>query len=180
MSFKILYHGGDLSANLASIAVYIDSFAKSLGVTELNVDPAAFHSVAAALTRPDFPHKDGVEKASPFKKAANFFVWFVAARPILDELPDSLITPELKSIQNHQNVIFAYHMAVDCLHNAELHKNGEVVILKNKIRVSVHFFHDFVETYSAATPQNDFKPVSLLFEQMAYKANPDAPYPEVI
>jgi len=181
MSFKILYHsGGDLNANLASIAVYVDSFAKNLGITQLNVDLPAFRSVAAALTRPDFPHKDGVEKASPFKKAANFFVWFVASRPILDELPDTIITPELKSIQNHQNVIFAYHMAVDCLHGAELQKNGQTVSLTNKIKVSLHFFHDFVEAFSTATPQTDFKPVSLLFEQMAYKANPTAPYPEVI
>ena len=147
MSFKILYQeGADITANLFSIAVYVNSFAKSLGITGLNVNPSAFQTVAAALARPDFPHRDGLEKASPFKKAANFFVWFVAARPILDELPTSIITQDLKSIANHQNVIFAYHMAVDCLHGAELHKSGKIVILKNKIKVSQHFFHDFVET----------------------------------
>src|SRR4051794_26270879 len=131
MSFKILYQdGNDVTANLFSIAVYVNSFAKALGLTELNVNPAGFRSVAAALARPDFPHREGLEKASPFKKAANFFVWFVASRPIQDELPLSLIGPELRSIQNHQNVIFAYHMAIDCLTGAELHKNGHIVSLK--------------------------------------------------
>ena len=133
MSFKILYHeGNDIVANLYSIAVYVNSFAKSLGLQELNVSGAAFQQVAAALIRPEFPHRDGVEKASPFKKAANFFVWFVATKPLLDELPTTIITPELKRIPNHQNSIFAYHMAVDCLHGAELHKNSSVLKLDKK------------------------------------------------
>jgi hypothetical protein len=181
MSFKILYEEGrDVSASLFSIAVYVNSFAKGFGLKDLNVNPTAFHAITAALARPDFPHKDGLEKASPFKKSANFFVWFVAERPILDELPLGVVTPELKSIPNHQNVIFAYHMAIDCLHGAELNKNGTSFALKNKIKVSSHFFHDFVYAYSTATPQYDFKPISLLFEQLAYKWNPGASYDEVI
>jgi hypothetical protein len=181
MSFKILYQeGAGVNATLASIAVYVDSFAKGLGISQLNVDSNAFNAVAAALVRPDFPHRDGLEKASPFKKAANFFVWFVASKPIIDPLPENIITEDLRSIPNHQNAIIAYHMTVDCLHKAQLHKNGEIVILENKIRVSKHFFFDFIDTYSAAVPNQHFKPVSLLFEQLAYKTNPQAPYPEVI
>jgi len=181
MSFKILYQeGAGTWHHVAAIAVYVDAFAQSMGLTALNVNSQAFSQVAAALSRPDFPHADGIAKASPFKKAANFFVWFVAAKPILDEMPTELITPELKRIPNHQNVIFAYHMALDCLHGAELRKNGHTVVLKNKIKVSNHFFHDFVDAYSAATPISDFKPACLLFEQMAYKANPGISYDEVI
>ena len=153
MSFKILYQEGTSTVdNLNSMAVYVNSFAKALGIKELNVNPAAFYSVAAALARPDFPHLDGLDKASPFKKAANFFVWFVASKPILDDLPEAIITPDLKSIPNHQNVVFAYHLAIDCLCGAYLHKAGKTVVLKNKIKVSRHFFRDFVETYSCATP----------------------------
>ncbi len=166
MSFKILYQDGNVAANLYSIAAYVDAFAEALGLKELNVNPIAFSAVAAALGRPDFPHRDGVEKASPFKKAANFFVWFVAEKPIIDDLPPTIIPPELKSITNYQNAIFAYHMAIDCLHGAELHKNGKIVILKNKIRCSSHFFYDFIDTYSAAVPSVHFKPLSLLFEPL--------------
>ena len=71
-------------------------------------------------------------------------------------------------------------MAVDCLHGAELHKEGEIKKLTEKIKVSYHFFQDFVEAYSAATPSNDFKTASLLFEQLAYKVNKGVSYPEVI
>ncbi len=182
MSFNILYHEGvDVTANLYSIAVYVDSFAKQLGLKELQIDPQALTSVAAALLRPDFPHTDGIEKASPFKKAANFFVWFVAQKPILDELPVSLIGEELNGIPNHQNVIFAYHMAVDCLHGAKIHrKTGEIIELATKIKVSMHFFRDFVEAFSSAVPAYHFKIVSLLFEQLAYKGNKAASYTEVV
>jgi hypothetical protein len=181
MSFKILYQeGNNVQSNLASVAVYIDSFAKNLGLDELSIDPQKLTTVAAALVRPDFPHVDGLEKASPFKKAANFFVWFVAARPILNELPEAIIGKDLKSISNHQNVIFAYHMAIDCLHGAELHRKDKVEILSTKIKVSQHFFIDFVEAYSAAAPVTHFQVASLLFEQLAYKYNKDASYPEII
>jgi hypothetical protein len=141
----------------------------------------AFNAVAAALVRPDFPHADGLEKASPFKKAANFFVWFVASRPIVEEMPANLIGKELNSIPNHQNVIFAYHMAVDCLHGAKLYrKDGETIELTKKIKVSMHFFRDFVEAFSSAAPQYHFKIVSLLFEQLAYKDNRTASYPKIV
>lgn len=181
MSFKILYQeGNNVQSNLVSVAVYIDSFAKNLGLEELSIDPQKLTTVAAALVRPDFPHVDGLEKASPFKKAANFFVWFVAARPILSELPEALIGKDLKSIPNHQNVIFAYHMAIDCLHGAQLHRKDKIEPLSVKIKVSQHFFIDFVEAFSAAAPVTHFQIASLLFEQLAYKYNKDASYPETI
>jgi len=188
MSFNILYQGGnDVNANLVSIAVYVDSFAKKLFAEELKIklqiDAARLTSVAAALARPDFPHVDGLEKASPFKKAANFFVWFVSERPIIDSLPEQIVGKEISGIPNHQNVILAYYMSVDCLHKAKLyHKTGdqeEERILDTKIKVSYHFLCDFVEAFSSAVPAYHFKIVSLLFEQLAYKDNRNAAYPEI-
>jgi len=181
MSFNILYNGEDVNSNLVSIAVYVDSFFKRLGIKELQIDPQRLTSVAAALARPDFPHVDGLEKASPFKKAANFFVWFVAERPIIDPIPQSIIGDKLNSIANHQNVILAYQMSVDCLHKAKIYRrNEDPIVLENKIKVSNHFFCDFVEAFSTAMPNYHFKIVSLLFEQLAYKDNRKASYPEVI
>lgn len=181
-SFSLLYSSKkDVWANVACIAVYVDRFAKRMGIETLQTDPQALTSVGAALVSPDFPHKDGIEKASPFKKAANFFVWFVAQRPIIDEIPADLIGEDLAGISNHQNAIFAYHLAVDCLHGATLYRGEENVAftLSNRIKVSYHFFRDFVEAYSSTVPHQDFRKVSLLFESLAYKAN-DASYPEVI
>ncbi len=180
MSFQILYGGQDVLTNAVTVATYINSFAKNLGIKELEVEMTALSSLATALIRPDFPHKDGLEKASPFKKAANFFVWFVATKPIVKEIPPEIIGPELSSIPNHQNVIFAYHMAADCLHGADLYKNGSVIKLDEKIKVSMHFFRDFTEAFSTATPVYHFKIMSLLFEQLAYKANDNISYDEIV
>lgn len=182
MSFNILYQEGvDVTATLSSIAVYVDSFAKELGLKELQIDPQAFISVTGALHRPDFPHSEGLGKASPFKKAANFFVWFVAQKPIIEELPLSIIGEKLRSITNHQNVIVAYLMAVDCLHGAKIYRdNGEIITLENRIKVSMHFFRDFVEAFSTAMPNYHFKIVSIFFEQLAYKDNRNASYPELV
>jgi hypothetical protein len=184
MAFSILYHEDEelpadfVTANLYSLAVYLDSFAQGLGLTELNVDTNRLAAVLASLNPATFPHTDGLKKASPFKKAANFFVNFVAERPILDSLAN--ISDEISKIPNHQNVVFGYHMAVDCLHGAKIYKDDKELILGNKIKVSKHFFKDFVEAFSATTPRDYFRPASLLFEQLAYRFNPDASYETVV
>lgn len=181
MSFNILYHNGaDVNQNAACIALYIDSFAKEFLGKPIQIDLESLTKVAAALQRPDFPHQEGVEKASPFKKAANFFVWFVALRPIISDFPADIIGDDLARIENHQNVIFAYDFAVSCLEKAKLYKKDVTVELTNRIKVSHHFYSDFIEAFSAAMPATHFKMVSLLFEQMAYKVNEGASYPETI
>lgn len=185
ISFDILYRpGGNVHANVASMVVYIDKFAKELGLTELQVDASKLNAVASALIRPDFPHEDGLDKASPFKKAANFFVWFVAEKPILDELPPDSIGEDLAGLPNHQNAILAYHLAIDCLHGAIIYRGEggsvEEITLDSRIKVSYHFFRDFIEAYAQSVPSQDFKKVSLLFEQLAYRLNDSASYELVI
>ena len=181
MGFNVLYNsGGNVYQNAANIAVYINAFAEKLVGSPIQIDLDALTQVASALQQPDFPHIDGVDKASPFKKAANFFVWFVCCRPIISELPASIIGTDLNGIGNHQNVIFGYDFAVSCLEGATLHKKNEIVTLDNRIKISYHFYRDLIEAFAAPTPSSHFKIASLLFEQLAYKANPGAAYTETI
>lgn len=178
-TFDVLYREGDIYGNTAVIAQYVDKFAKGLGLTSLQIDPDRLLGIAGAMTSNSFPHRDGISKASPFKKAANLFVWFVAEKPIIEELPSSIIGEDLASIQNHQNVLFAYNLCIDCLENSTLYKcDGSQALLANRICVSYHFLRDFVEAFSAAVPEHDFKKVALLFEQLAYKTNIGAAYEE--
>ncbi|MFZ4779675.1 MAG: hypothetical protein ACOYM3_30310 [Terrimicrobiaceae bacterium] len=186
MSFNILYQeGGDVQSHLSSLSVYLDSCAKGMGIERLRVDPSKLTAVATALLRPDFPHVDGLEKASPFKKAANVFVWFVAERPVIDSLPVEIAGTKLTSLANHQNVVMAWKMCTRCLRDAKLYKtdekgNEDVVVLSEPIRVSKHFFCDFVDAFSAAAPAQHFHIMSLIFEQLAYKSNNTASYPETV
>ena len=116
--------------------------------------------------RQDFPHADGIKQASPFKKAANFVCYWVAAKPI------TVVPPPLENI----NEIFALMVAVESLHGATL---GEKKVLENRIQLSKHSLVDIVESLVAITPQSHFKLVSVMLEQMAYKSNPTCQYPYV-
>jgi len=184
MGFPILYPKDESQgSNLASIAVYLNAFSNGLGLGKgaLQINTEALMQVINCLSPNEFPHVDGLDKASPFKKAANFFVWFVCCKPIVNSLPAEIIGQKLHSIENHQNVILAYHIAVDALHEATLQRcDGKSITLTNRIRVSEHFFVDFVEAFCVSVPSQNFKVASLLFEQLSYKVNPSASYPEVV
>ena len=116
--------------------------------------------------RQDFPHEGGLAKASPFKKAANFVVNWIAASPIESrDLP-------------YANERFALVVAATSLHGATLHGNGDYPprALDNPIELSEHSLLDILDAISETTPSTGFKLVSVLLEQMAYKTNPDCQY----
>jgi len=59
-------------------------------------------------------------------------------------------------------------------------KNSREVLLKEPIAVSVHTMQDMIEAYAPFDVDGRFKMTCLLFEQMCYKVNRTAPYPEVL
>ena len=120
--------------------------------------------------RQDFPYADGLQGASPFKKAANFICYWVAERPL------TLDPPPTDNINAH----FALMVAIRSLHGASLGDGESKRVLENPIELSKHSFVDIADALSNATPQNSFKLVSVLLEQMTYKTNPDCQYPNVL
>ncbi len=180
MPFSLLYPDGlDPRCHAAHLALYLQGWAEGLNIPRIDIDLAALERVCQELAHPAFPHIDGLEGASPFKKVAHFFVWFVHHKPVIGPLPQDLIGIELSRLQNHQNVFFAYNFATACLQNATLQKADGEVKLVNRIRISHHTLCDLTDAFGVVVPHEHFKPICLLFEQMAYKANPKAPYPEV-
>ena len=102
---------------------------------------------------------------------------FVVHHPIITSL--DAFGNEFK---NSQNEIFAYMIAVRFLHGASLKcpSRGDIELV-NKIRVSFHFWRDLVFALSDCRPSNDhFNFLSLLFESLAYQANPNACYDRVV
>lgn len=175
--YSILY-SGDSHLDIVNLFTYMEGFAKGLGFDNLDIDTQACQSILINM-RHDFPHNDGVLNASPFKKIANFVTYFVALRPVKSEFPDTFAVygHKLNEIRNHQNAIFAYHIAVDSLRNAAIYRNKkEILILENKIQVSQHSYLDIIDGLSNVTPVDHFKLVTLLFEQLAYRFNPNASY----
>ena len=116
--------------------------------------------------RLDFPHLGGLDAASPFKKAANFIVHFIAGEPI-----DAPTIP-------HANELFALTIAATYLHGAKLHGNAShgPRTLSNPIEVSGHSLTDILDAMASTTPDTSFKLITVLLEQLAYKTNPDCQY----
>ena len=160
--------GTDVNTILTFIASIYEQFGLHAGVD--------LHRIRACVLgmRQDFP--GGLDKASPFKRAANFVCYFVAVRPISTPLPDDF-GPYLTDIGNHANAYIAFLLAVESLHEAELKWcDGSIHKLCKRIEFSRHSLIDIVDALATATPSTSFKLVSVLLEQMAYKTNPDCQY----
>ena len=175
MAFSLLYND-DIDIDMFALLTYINDLTKALKIHDVAVDTNVLRSLLLGI-RQDFPHSEGIEKASAFKKIANFVTFFVADGPIIDPFPESVIGPELSKIANHQNAMVGLQIAIDNLHGATIHTNaGNTLRLENRIKLSKHSYIDIVDALSAATHVTHFKMVTVLFEQLAYKSNPDCQY----
>lgn len=171
MTSQILYNQDDLQDTIY-ILRFINDFTKKLGVHEVELDTGIIQSVVTGC-KYDFPHKEGLEKASAFKQVANFVCHFVAERPIFTPFNTY---EQIAKIENHQNAVVAFHLAVEALYGSTIEKqDGEIKVL-NKINYSLHSYVDIIEALSNVTPMNSFNLVSVLFEQMCYKSNPECQY----
>jgi len=176
MPHKALYND-DSWLDIVNILAFINDFTASLGIKDVAVSPYTLEGIVAGM-KMDFPHFEGEDKASPFKKAANFLCYFNAQRPIAKPFPHSAVGENLYKITNHQNAIVSYFYACASLHGASLFKtNGDgLCVIENPIKVSKHSLEDIIDALALATPQLHFKIVSVLLEQLIYKTNPECQY----
>ena len=164
---------GNVRDDAVTLCGYVDAYYSSLGMGPIDISLEKMFSVATGMAL-DCPYPHGIEAASPFKKVASFTTNMVASRPIMTPIPD------FGDLATHQNAIVAFSMSIDMLEGATIHcaKRGPIV-LEKRITVSKHFFVDTISALSFATPLQHFSLVSLLFESLAYEANPNAPYDKV-
>jgi hypothetical protein len=161
---------------MVHLLTYINEFTKSLGEESVMLDTGICESILRGM-RLDFPHVDGLDEASAFKKIANFVTFFIANRPIPGPFSESSIGKDLAKISNHQNVIVAFQLAIDSLHGAVIHSNnGEDIKLENRIKLSPHSYIDIVDALHDATNHTHYKMATVLLEQLAYKSNPGCQY----
>jgi hypothetical protein len=172
------YSAAGIHQDLLSLYAYIDGFAESLG-TKASIDSRKCPGIMQAM-REQFPCKDGLPGASAFKKVANFVAYFVAERPIVTPFNSTLVGPDLARIENHQNAMVALNFAIDALHGAVIDRVDGPCTLNNKIQLSIHSYVDIVDAISGATPSTSFKLLTVLFEQLAYKSNPDCQYDDFV
>lgn len=178
ISFELLY-SEDKGTALSVFLVWVQDFLEGMGVPCVDVDPDKANSFICNLRRDDFPANGGFEKASPFKKAANIYVWLLAINPFYG-LPGEHIGADLAEMKHSTAAVIGFTLVQECLHGAEYKKGDETVVLENPVRVSKHFFKDFVEASRGITPADHFKVFSILFESLAYEANPGSSFKRVV
>jgi len=178
MAFSILYND-NVDIDLFALFTYVNDFTKSLGVENVVIDPNEVRSILLGM-RQDFPHIDGLEKASAFKKVANFMAFFISQRPIQSTFPKDIIGDNLAKLVNHQNAIVSFQFAIDCLDGAAIYReDGKTITLDNRIQISRHSYVDIIEALCGVTPMSHLKILAVFLEQLAYKSNPDSQYPPV-
>lgn len=165
------------------MAIYLDKWAAGCGAQKIIVDQNRLHELVAEMqfAVDNFPHKDGFDAASPFKKAGYFFVSFIAISPIVGLKFEPNLNANSQRIEyssRQWNVMVAYALVVDFLINATIQRTDGVSLkLTNRIKVSHHFYSETIEAFRDATPQTHYKVASLFFESLAYRVNPDVSYP---
>lgn len=171
-----LLYSGDSNTDTQHILSYIDEFTKNINVSDIQIEMNLLERVVKIMHQ-EFPCTGGLEKASVFKKVANFAAYFIAERPIQNAFPEEAVGSELFTINNHQNAIIAFSICIKALHGAKIVRDdGSEICLENPIKLSKHSYIDIIEAISVVSPATHFKLLAVFFEQLSYKANPDAQY----
>ena len=168
-----------------TIATSLDILMVEFGLKNVKMDRIAFSRLVHKLNsvkEPDgFPHEDGFEKSSVFKKAAYFFTLFVAHKPLVKVTGVENIHEDIwKSGEQWLNIYFAYLLVKISLTGVSYQNRHGEVTLENQIVVSEHTRSDIIEAYSQTMISDFFQITCLLIEQMCYKVNNSAAYPEVL
>lgn len=176
-----LYFNESVTDDLKAILATLEGIGFNENDMKMAIDISKLRSILNGI-RQDFPHKDGLDKASIFKKAATFLVYFIAEKPIQSEISGIINIPDdIAAVPNHINTLVALFIAFESLHGALIHCETEGdKKLANRISISRHSFVDIVDALSTATPPTHFKMASVLLEQLAYKSNPDCQYQPMI
>lgn len=162
-------------ADNINVLSFVEGFIDEYEIGPLSINTIALNGVVAGSR--STPCKDGLDGASVFKKAATFALLFVAQQPLTNSLPRDKFPADLVEINNHQNGLLGILIALKALHKAQIRrKDGNVVTIKNPIEISGHSLIDLVDAVTGASVQTGFQLLTLLFEQLAYKTNPDCQY----
>ncbi len=167
----------DKSRDLINILAYIDEYALKLSIDQLQINIEEMKKVIEGMRFP-FPHVDGIEDASAFKKVSNFLSWFLALKPIKTQLPKYIFSKELPECDI--NAVIAFDISLIALERSIIHQkkgNGDFVV-SNPIFLSEHSYLDILEALNEDNikPETHQKIFSVFLEQLVYKTNPECQY----
>jgi hypothetical protein len=174
MSSQLLYNNDDLQ-DIILVLSFIEAFTESIGVNGAVMDTNIIERVVKSC-KADFPHDGGVQRASAFKQVANFVCHFVSERPMLEPFFTDPEKNSIAKIENHQNAMVAFALAEQALNKSKIQRKDKECIVANPIEYSQHSYIDIIQALSNISAAVHFQLVSVLFEQLVYKTNPDCQY----
>lgn len=179
ISFEDLY-GEDKSKAIHYFLLWVNEWLVGYEIESVTIDPEKAFSFVSNLRRSEFPAAGGFERASPFKKAANLYVFLHNLNPFVGSLPESAVGAEVARFGHSTASLIGFSMVKSCLHGAHLEKAAQTVRIEQPISVSKHFLLDLIEASGGLTPADHFRVFSLLFEALVYDANPDLSYERIV
>lgn len=174
MSYNILFNNDPFIDHLCALT-YINELTKNFSEKRVLIDDTSLFSVLTEMQM-EFPHIDGLDKASAFKKAGRFLTAFIAESPIKSSFDADKIGEDLSQLSNHANIMVGLQIAIDSLDGASVCRNGDNPITLQRIAVSKHTYIDLIEALHSVTLQSHYKIITVLLEQLVYKTNPNAQY----
>lgn len=170
-----MIYTGDPIQDQNHIAQYINEYTKTLQVSDVQIDTKALREACFGMIA-KFPHADGIDKASAFKKMGNFIAHFIFQSPIRSSFPTLVIAgaPEY-----NPNAVVAFEIALYCLENSKIvQSNGEIKALSKPIYISDHSYGDIIDALSSEdiSPKHHYKLITVLLEQIVYKTNGHCEY----
>lgn len=124
----------------------------------------------------------GYTDPSPFKQVAALSMAIVEKAPLPDTIPrelalDAGLDENTAKMPKSLKAMIALELAVEYLSTSAVGENPDDPRkqLKNPISMSGHFRKDFLWVLATRSVRMDsFNAISLIYEALAYKANPDA------
>jgi hypothetical protein len=123
---------------------------------------------------------------SLFKRSSAFTIAFMQYPPLDIPFMNGGLPPNIKSISNHHNAIAAFEFCRRALFGGEIYKRvkGKKELQPEKlekfIKVSQHFYWDSIHAISTIDCDANFHILSLFYESLTYKDNPNASYPPIV
>lgn len=159
-----------------NILHYINEYTKSFGVQDVQVETKDLLALCSSI-RTKFPHVDGIEKASAFKKVANFVAHFIQISPIKTAIA---ATAGNASEKSDINAVVAFDIAIACLEKSSIELGPEnIKKIDQPIYISDHSYKDIIEALSTSDicPEKHYQLLAVFFEQIVYKTNRHCEYP---
>lgn len=177
---SLIYNSDDID-DVINVLQFINDYTATLGLKDVVIDANKIQAIIKG-SKIDFPHKDGIEKASTFKKIAHFVCYFVSEKPIAEAFPETAVGAKVVKIENHQNAMVALELAIAALENSTVLKLDPATkqtapfVVKQPISLSQHSYLDIIDALASSTPSTSYKLVTVLLEQIVYKTNPNCQY----